>query len=174
MFDRRAPAGHRVRRRHGARCAIREAVGRDARSRAGRSARHGWRWIHYQQIDEATEREHMRLAVAAITRADRRAAASGWYTGRDSPNTRRLVVEHGGFLYDADYYGDDLPFWTRVAKSDGEACRIWSCRTRSTPTTCASRRRRASTPATQFFDYLKDTFDVLYAKAIRTATTRRR
>ena len=70
---------------------------------------HGLRWIHYQDIDEATEREHMRLAVSTLRRLTG-SAPLGWYTGRDSPNTRRLVVEYGGFTYDADNYGDDLPF----------------------------------------------------------------
>ena len=79
---------------------------------------HGWRWIHYQNVDEATEREHMRLGVEIIRRMTG-SAPIGWYTGRDSPNTRRLVVEHGGFLYDSDYYGDDLPFWTAVETADG-------------------------------------------------------
>ena len=51
------------------------------------------------------------------------AAPLGWYTGRDSPNTRRLVVEHGGFVYDADYYGDDLPFWTAVEDATAATCR---------------------------------------------------
>ena len=58
-------------------------------------------------------------------------APLGWYTGRDSPQTRRLVVEHGGFLYDSDSYADDLPYWTRV---DGQPT-TWWCRTRWTPTT---------------------------------------
>ena len=70
---------------------------------------HGWRWIPYQNVDEATEREHMRIAVESLRRTTG-SPPVGWYTGRDSPNTRRLVVEHGGFLYDSDYYGDDLPF----------------------------------------------------------------
>ena len=82
-------------------------------------AAHGWRWIHYQEIDEETEREHMRIACEIIQQLIGE-APSGWYTGRDSPNTRRLVVEHGGFLYDADYYGDDLPFWTKVKTTQGE------------------------------------------------------
>jgi putative urate catabolism protein len=75
---------------------------------------HGWRWIDYQFVSERTEREHMRRAVESLTRV----AGSrplGWYTGRVSPNTRRLVVEEGGFLYDADAYDDDLPYWTEVA-----------------------------------------------------------
>jgi hypothetical protein len=75
----------------------------------------------------------------------------GWYTGRDSPNTRRLVAEHGGFEYDSDYYGDDLPFWLQVRKGDGSWRRIWWCPMRWTPTTCASCCRRASATATTFF-----------------------
>ena len=102
---------------------------------------HGYRWINYQRVDEATERAHVAKAVEIIKRLTGEAPL-GWYTGRDSPNTRRLVVEHGGFLYDADDYNDDLPFWVTEAAS-----RIWSCPTRSTPTTCASPPRRASTPA---------------------------
>jgi allantoinase len=124
---------------------------------------HGWRWIHYQQADEATEREHMRLAVAAI-RELTGAPPVGWYTGRDSPNTRRLVVEHGGFLYDSDYYGDDLPFWTTVAKSSGE-----SVPHLVVPYTLDVNDMRFATPqgfntGTQFYDYLKDTFDTLYSE----------
>jgi len=122
---------------------------------------HGWRWIQYQNIDEGTEREHMRLAVAAITELTG-APPAGWYTGRDSPNTRRLVVEHGGFLYDADYYGDDLPFWTPVATSSGENVEHLVI-----PYTLDCNDMRFATPqgfntGTQFFDYLKDAFDMLY------------
>src|ERR1700722_8346527 len=74
---------------------------------------HGLRWISYQQLDEATERAHMSEAIA-ILRDTFGSAPLGWYTGRDSPNTRRLVVEHGGLLYDSDSYADDLPYWTDV------------------------------------------------------------
>src|SRR5690606_9187909 len=81
-------------------------------------ASHGWRWIHYQSMPIDEEREHLRRAVEIHTRLTG-APPLGWDTGRDSPNTRRLVVEHGGFEYDADYYGDDLPFWTGVEVSDG-------------------------------------------------------
>jgi peptidoglycan/xylan/chitin deacetylase (PgdA/CDA1 family) len=77
-------------------------------------ASHGWRWMSYQCMDEATEREHIRLAVKTIQQLTG-VPPLGWYTGRDSPNTRRLVVEHGGFLYDADSYADDLPYWVEVA-----------------------------------------------------------
>jgi allantoinase len=77
-------------------------------------AGHGLRWLPYQEIDEETERRHLAEAVAVLT-ALTGVPPVGWYTGRDSPNTRRLVVEHGGFLYDADSYADDLPYWTAVA-----------------------------------------------------------
>jgi allantoinase len=129
---------------------------------------HGLRWISYQNVDEATERAHMAEAVD-IMRELTGEAPLGWYTGRDSPNTRRLVVEHGGFAYDADHYGDDLPFWQkggahRTRRRAVPKRRTWSCRTRSTPTTCASPRCRVFNSGTQFFDYLKDAFDVLYAE----------
>jgi len=124
---------------------------------------HGWRWIHYQNADEATEREHLRQGVEIIRRLTGR-APEGWYTGRDSPNTRRLVVEHGGFVYDADYYGDDLPFWTDVAVADGT--------TRAhliVPYTLDTNDMRFATPqgfntGEQFFTYLRDAFDALYAE----------
>ena len=124
---------------------------------------HGWRWIHYQQVNEATEREHMRLAVEAI-RELTGAPPVGWYTGRDSLNTRRLVVEHGGFLYDSDYYGDDLPFWTRVRIADGVAVDHLII-----PYTLDVNDMRFATPqgfntGTQFYDYLRDTFDTLYCE----------
>jgi putative urate catabolism protein len=75
---------------------------------------HGWRWIDYQFVSEKVEREHMRRAVDSLTRVTG-TRPLGWYTGRLSPNTRRLVVEEGGFLYDADAYDDDLPYWTVVS-----------------------------------------------------------
>ena len=81
-------------------------------------ASHGLRWISYQQVDEATERAHIAEAVATIARLTGR-PPEGWYTGRDSPHTRRLVVEHGGFVYDADSYADDLPYWTEVDGARG-------------------------------------------------------
>jgi len=126
---------------------------------------HGWRWIHYQDVDEATEREHMRVAVEVIRRMTG-SAPVGWYTGRDSPNTRRLVADHGGFLYDADYYGDDLPFWTRVTKSDGAAVPHLVV-----PYTLDCNDMRFATPqgfnsGEQFLAYLRDAFDVLYAEGV--------
>jgi putative urate catabolism protein len=117
---------------------------------------HGWRWIHYQSIDEATEREHMRLAVDTIARMTG-APPLGWYTGRDSPNTRRLVVEHGGFLYDSDSYADELPYWVTVG---GKGHLV-------IPYTLDTNDMRFATAqgfnsGDQFFSYLKDSFDVLY------------
>jgi allantoinase len=119
---------------------------------------HGWRWISYQMADEATEREHIRLAVDAI-RTLTGAPPVGWYTGRDSPNTRRLVVEHGGFLYDADSYADDLPYWVDVV---GKPHLV-------VPYTLDTNDMRFATAqgfnsGDQFFTYLKDAFDVLYAE----------
>lgn len=124
---------------------------------------HGLRWISYQNVDEATERAHMREAVR-IMRELTGQAPLGWYTGRDSPNTRRLVVEHGGFAYDADHYGDDLPFWQLVDTSDGRRLPHLVV-----PYTLDTNDMRFAAlqgfnSGTQFFDYLKDAFDVLYAE----------
>jgi allantoinase len=128
---------------------------------------HGWRWIHYQNLDEAVEREHLRIAVDIIRRMTG-SAPLGWYTGRDSPNTRRLVADHGGFLYDSDYYGDDLPFWTRVTTSDGRTMPHLVV-----PYTLDANDMRFATPqgfntAEHFFAYLRDSFDVLYAEGADT------
>jgi putative urate catabolism protein len=124
---------------------------------------HGWRWIHYQNMDETTEAEHMRRGVEIIRRLTG-SAPLGWYTGRDSPNTRRLVVEHGGFLYDADYYGDDLPFWTEVKTSEGRTVPHLVI-----PYTLDTNDMRFATAqgfnsGEQFLAYLRDSFDVLYAE----------
>ncbi|WP_343464149.1 allantoinase PuuE [Pantoea sp.] len=124
---------------------------------------HGWRWIHYQAMDAKTERQHMQQAVDVLTDLFDK-APTGWYTGRDSPNTRRLVVEQGGFTYDSDYYGDDLPFWTQVTCQDGTVKPHLII-----PYTLECNDMRFATPqgfntAEQFFVYLRDTFDVLYAE----------
>jgi peptidoglycan/xylan/chitin deacetylase (PgdA/CDA1 family) len=92
----------------------------------------------------------------------------GWYTGRDSPNTRRLVVENGNLLYDSDYYGDDLPFWTEVKTSVGETKPHLVV-----PYTLDTNDMRFATPqgfnsGEQFFQYLRDSFDVLYAEGEST------
>lgn len=128
---------------------------------------HGLRWISYQNMDEAEERAHMREAVA-IMRALTGEAPLGWYTGRDSPNTRRLVVEHGGFAYDADHYGDDLPFWQNVAFTGSDGAPAERAHLVIPYTLDTNDMRFAAmqgfNSGTQFFDYLKDAFDVLYAE----------
>jgi peptidoglycan/xylan/chitin deacetylase (PgdA/CDA1 family) len=80
-------------------------------------ASHGWRWIDYLELPEDEEREHIRRAIAAIE-ATCGVRPVGWYTGRVSDNTRRLVVEEGGFLYDSDSYADELPYWVDVGGTD--------------------------------------------------------
>ncbi len=125
---------------------------------------HGLRWISYQTVDEATERAHIAEATAILTSLCG-GPPLGWYTGRDSPNTRRLVVEHGGFAYDADSYADDLPYWREVEiERDGAAQHVPHL---VVPYTLDSNDMRFATAqgfnsGTQFFDYLKDAFDVLY------------
>jgi putative urate catabolism protein len=124
---------------------------------------HGWRWIHYQSVDEAIEREHM-LRGTELIRQLTGEMPLGWYTGRDSPNTRRLLVEQGGYLYDSDYYGDDLPFWMEVKKSNGE-----SAPHLVVPYTLDTNDMRFALPqgfshGDEFFEYLRDAFDVMYAE----------
>jgi putative urate catabolism protein len=121
-------------------------------------ASHGWRWIDYHGVDEATEREHIRLAVEAITRITG-SAPRGWYTGRTSENTRRLVVEHGGFLYDADSYSDDLPYW-EVVGGQPQLIVPYTLDTNDMRFVAA----QGFNSGEQFFSYLKDAFDVLYAE----------
>ena len=120
-------------------------------------ASHGWRWIDYQNVPEQMEREHITRAIAIHKRLTGERPL-GWYTGRTSPNTRRLVHEHGGFIYDSDDYSDDLPFWTRAAPRGHLIV----------PYTLECNDMRFSgtglNTGAQFFGYLKDTFDVLYAE----------
>jgi allantoinase len=123
---------------------------------------HGLKWISYQHVDATTERAHMEEAVA-IFRELTGAAPQGWYTGRDSPNTRRLVVEHGGFAYDADHYGDDLPFYQQVATGAGVQSHLVIPYTLDT-NDMRFAAMQGFNSGTQFFDYLKDAFDMLYAE----------
>lgn len=117
---------------------------------------HGLRWINYQDVDIETERAHMQEAIDIIKRLTGERPL-GWYTGRTSPNTRQLVAEEGGFLYDADDYSDDLPFW-RVEEGKPQLI---------VPYTLDSNDMRFATAqgfnaGDQFFNYLKDCFDTLY------------
>jgi putative urate catabolism protein len=125
-------------------------------------ASHGWRWINYQHVPLETEREHMQRAIEVHRRLTGERPL-GWYTGRTSPNTRRLVVEEGGFVYDADDYSDDLPFYDA---SHGRPQLV-------VPYTLDANDMRFATPqgfnsGEQFFQYLKDGFDALYDEG-RTA-----
>ncbi|MFF0548987.1 polysaccharide deacetylase family protein [Streptomyces sp. NPDC004311] len=127
MFAYGARAGfwrvHRTLAAHGAPLTV-HAVGQalDRNPEAARAmaaagwevAGHGWRWIDYREVPEETERADVRRTVATVRRLVGRRPV-GWYTGRTSPRTRRLVAEEGGFLYDSDDYSDDLPFYTEAA-----------------------------------------------------------
>ena len=130
---------------------------------------HGYRWINYQTTDETTERAHMHKGIEIIERLTHTTHGNsihgaGWYTGRDSPNTRRLVADHGGFEYDSDYYGEDLPFWMKVKKTNGEVVPQLVV-----PYTLDCNDMRFALPqgfsqADDFFVYLRDSFDALYAE----------
>jgi putative urate catabolism protein len=138
--------------------AVVEAVLRDGHEIAS----HGWRWISYQAVDEAIEHEHIERAVQTMRKLTGK-SPEGWYTGRDSPNTRRLVVEHGGFVYDADSYADDLPYWTEVDCARGRMPHL------VVPYTLDTNDMRFATPqgfnsGEHFYAYLKDAFDTLYAE----------
>jgi len=120
-------------------------------------ASHGLKWIDYQYIDKEEEREHIQQAIDIHTRVTGQ-RPQGWYTGRMSPNTRDLVVEAGGFMYDSDAYADDLPYWSHEHKDHLVI-----------PYTLDANDMRFATnqgfnSGDQFFSYLKDSFDVLYAE----------
>jgi putative urate catabolism protein len=119
-------------------------------------ASHGLRWIDYQFVDEATEREHIARAVDLHARVTGERPL-GFYQGRTSPNTLKLVSEEGGFLYSADSYADDLPY---VDRESGMLM---------VPYTLDANDMRFATAqgfnsGDQFFTYLKDSFDTLYAE----------
>ena len=119
-------------------------------------ASHGWRWIDYQNVPRATEKKHMQLAINSIKKIFGERPL-GWYTGRCSPNTRDLVMEEGGFLYDSDSYSDDLPYWELRGKKKQLII----------PYTLDNNDMRFATnqgfnSGDQFFTYLKDSFDALY------------
>lgn len=121
---------------------------------------HGLRWIDYQYMDEALEREHLQEAIRILTEISGERPL-GWYTGRTGPNTRRLVREEGGFLYDSDTYDDDLPYWDPESTVDQPHLVI--------PYTLDTNDMRFTqvqgfNSGDDFFNYLKDAFDVLYAE----------
>ena len=123
---------------------------------------HGLRWISHQLMPEAEEREHIRHAFV-LHKLLTGSTPLGWYTGRDSPNTRRLLLEQGGVLYDSDSYADDLPYWVKGPSAPHLVI----------PYTLDTNDMRFATAqgfhtGEQFFTYLKDAFDVLYAEGATT------
>nr|WP_246589941.1 allantoinase PuuE [Marinobacterium ramblicola] len=119
---------------------------------------HGYRWIDYQYTDESEERDHLIRAIEIIERVTGERPL-GWYTGRTGPNTRNLVMEEGGFMYDSDAYDDDLPYWV---DNSGKGHLV-------IPYTLDVNDMRFATAqgfnsGEQFYQYLKDSFDTLYAE----------
>ena len=126
-------------------------------------ASHGYRWIDYKNIPEDIERKHMAKAIDIHTRVTG-SRPLGWYTGRTGVNTQRLVQEAGGFLYDADSYADDLPYWVETPAGKPHLV---------IPYTLDTNDMRFVSPqgfnsGEQFFSYLRDAFDVLYAEGEAT------
>ncbi len=125
-------------------------------------ASHGLKWIEYADVPEETEREHMQQAIALHEKVTG-VRPMGWYTGRCSMQTRKLVMEAGGFLYDSDSYADDLPYW--VEGPVGPHLVI--------PYTLETNDMRFAVQGfgdgDQFYTYLKDTFDTLYAEGEKGA-----
>ena len=124
---------------------------------------HGQRWLNYQNIDIETERQHIDQAISILETLFG-ATPMGWYTGRDSPNTRKLLAVFPQIKYDCDYYGDDLPFWTNLTDLQGQSRPHLII-----PYTLESNDMKFCAPAgfnsgEQFYQYLKDAFDVLYAE----------
>ena len=119
---------------------------------------HGFRWIDYQFVEEEVERKHIKDCISILTEFLGK-RPEGWYTGRNSPNTRKLIIEEGGFLYDSDAYDDDLPYWANEFDTDSKHLII--------PYTLDVNDMRFASPqgfnsGDQFFNYLKDSFDALY------------
>ena len=119
---------------------------------------HGFRWIDYQFVEEEVEREHIKDCISILTEFLGK-RPEGWYTGTNSPNTRKLIIEEGGFLYDSDAYDDDLPYWANEFDTDSKHLII--------PYTLDVNDMRFASPqgfnsGDQFFNYLKDSFDALY------------
>jgi putative urate catabolism protein len=127
-------------------------------------ANHGLRWIHYQNLPEATERRHVGVATHLLKELTGGAWPAGWYTGRDSPNTRRLVADQGGYEYDSDYYGDDLPFWLQVARTDGTLAPHLVVPYSLDTNDMRFVQAQGFNTGEHFFNYLRDSFDALYAE----------
>jgi peptidoglycan/xylan/chitin deacetylase (PgdA/CDA1 family) len=122
---------------------------------------HGYRWIDYVAVPEAVEREHIRRAVASLT-ALAGTRPVGWMTGRPGPNTRRLLVEEGGFLYDRDALNDELPYWLDIAGRPHLVI----------PYSYEANDNRFNensgfSTGDQFFAYMRDAFDLMYREGQR-------
>jgi putative urate catabolism protein len=124
-------------------------------------ASHGYRWINYQTVPEAVERAHMQRAIE-IHRALTGARPLGWYTGRTSPQTARLVVEEGGFVYDSDSYADDLPYYD-TAWGKPQLILPYALDTNDMRFTAV----QGFNTGAHFFEYIKDAFDILYEEGAR-------
>ena len=119
---------------------------------------HGWRWIKHYELAEGEERDHIQRAVASLTRTMGERPV-GWYCRyAPSVNTRRLLVEEGGFLYDSDSYSDELPYWVRVG--DKQHLVVPYTMTNND----SKYMRSAMTTSDQFFTLCRDAFDLLYAE----------
>jgi peptidoglycan/xylan/chitin deacetylase (PgdA/CDA1 family) len=122
---------------------------------------HGYRWIDYGLVPEAVEREHMRLAIDGLTELTGERPL-GWMTGRPGPNTRRLLSETGGFLYDRDSLADELPYWVRM--QEGPHLVIpYSYETNDN----RCNENSGFSTAEHFFAYMRDAFDLLYREGER-------
>ncbi|MGA8391723.1 MAG: allantoinase PuuE [Burkholderiaceae bacterium] len=125
---------------------------------------HGFKWIHYQNLPEATERRHIAIASHILKDMTAGKWPLGWYTGRDSPNTHRLVADQGGYEYDSDYYGDDLPFYMPVTKTDGTLVQQLIVPYSLDTNDMRFVQAQGFNTGEHFLTYLKDSFDVLYAE----------
>ena len=119
-------------------------------------ASHGWRWIDYQNVKKKTEKEHMQKSIKSIKKIFGKRPL-GWYTGRCSPNTRDLVFEDGGFLYDSDSYSDDLPYW-EYKKNKKQLIIQYTLDNND----MRFATNQGFNSGDQFYTYLKDSFDALY------------
>jgi len=126
-------------------------------------ASHGYRWIDYKNIPEDIERKHMAKAIDIHTRVTG-SRPLGWYTGRTGVNTQRLVQEAGGFLYDADSYADDLPYWVETPAGKPHLVIPYTLDTNDMRFVSS----QGFNSGEQFFSYLRDAFDVLYAEGEAT------
>ena len=123
---------------------------------------HGYRWINYQKIEENIERDHLYKSIEILEKMIG-TRPLGWYTGRDSENTRKLVVEEGGFLYDSDSYNDDLPYFTPEIVDRKHLIIPYTMDTNDMRFVFGGFNH-----SDEFFNYLKDSFDCLYEEGKTT------